>query len=71
MVSVIAVTNRKAAEGIQAHLLQHGIRADLQSDDPSPYVGGAPTARPLINILVAETDLARAREILQARLEGA
>jgi hypothetical protein len=71
MVSLMAVTNRKAAEGIQASLLRHGIQADLQQEDPSQLVSCSPTALVFIHILVAETDLARAREILSARLEGA
>jgi type III secretory pathway lipoprotein EscJ len=71
MVSLLAVTNRKAAERIQAQLRQHDIPADLQHEDPSQLVSCSPTALVYIHILVAETDLARAREILQARLEGA
>ena len=71
MVSLMAVTNRKAAERILAQLRQHGISADLQQDDPSQLVSCSPTALVYIHILVAETDLARAQEILQARLEGA
>jgi hypothetical protein len=71
MVSLMAVNNRKAAEGIRARLLQHGIQADLQQEDPSQLVSCSPTALVFIHILVAETDLARAREILAARLEGA
>ena len=66
----MAVSNRKAAERIRAHLLQHGIQADLQSHDPAllPFPSAAPVP---IHILVAEVDLARAREIVSARLEGA
>jgi hypothetical protein len=71
MVSLMAVTNRNAAERIQASLLQHGIRADLQQDDSAQLVSCSPTALVFIHILVQETDLARAKEILQARLEGA
>jgi hypothetical protein len=71
MISVMAVTNRKAAEGIQARLRQHGVAADLRQEDPSQLVSCSPTALVFIHILVAETDLARAREILSARLEGA
>lgn len=71
MVSLMAVTNRKAAEQIQAQLRRHGIAADLQQEDPSQLVSCSPTALVYIHIIVAETDLARAREILQARLEGA
>ena len=71
MVSLMAVTNRKAAERILAQLRQHGIPADLKQDDPSQLVSCSPTALVYIHILVAETDLARAQEILQARLEGA
>ena len=71
MVSLMAVNNRKAAEGIRARLLQHGIQADLQQEDPSQLVSCSPTALVFIHILVAETDLARAREVLAARLEGA
>jgi type III secretory pathway lipoprotein EscJ len=71
MVSLLAVTNRKAAERIQAQLRQHDIPADLQHEDPSQLVSCSPTALVYIHILVAETDLARAREILQVRLEGA
>ncbi len=71
MVSLIAVSNRPAAERIQARLLQHGIQAELQQDELSQVVSCSPTALVLIHILVRETDLARAREILQARLEGA
>lgn len=71
MVSLMAVTNRKAAEGIQSGLLRHGIQAELQQEDPSQLVSCSPTALVFIHILVAETDLARAREILAARLEGA
>jgi hypothetical protein len=71
MVSLMAVNNRRAAERIQASLLGHGIQADLQQEDFSQLVSCSPTALVFIHILVAETDLARAREILQARLEGA
>ena len=71
MVSLMAVTNRNAAERIRASLLQHGIRADLQQDDSAQLVSCSPTALVFIHILVQETDLARAKEILQARLEGA
>ncbi len=70
MVSLMAVTNRKAAERIQVRLLQYGIQADLQSHDPSQLVSQSVTRMP-INILVAEADLARAREILSAQREGA
>ena len=70
MVSLMAVTNRKAAERLQAQLSQHGIFADLQQEDPSQLVSCSPTALVYIHINVAETDLARAREILSARLEG-
>ncbi len=70
MISLMAVTNRKAAERIRTRLLQHGIQGDLQPHDPSLLVSqSAPSM--LIHILVAEADLARAREILSARLEGA
>jgi hypothetical protein len=71
MVSLMAVTNRGVAERIQAQLRQHGIPADLQHEDPSQLLSCSPTALVYIHILVAETDLARAREILQARREGA
>lgn len=71
MVSLMAVNNRKAAEQIQARLLRLGIQADLQQEDLSQLVSCSPTALVFIHILVAETDLARAREILNARLEGA
>ena len=71
MVSLMAVTNRKAAERIQAQLRQHGIHADLQQEDPSQLVSCSPTALVYIHIIVAETDVARAREILQAPREGA
>lgn len=71
MVSLMAVTNRKAAERIQTQLRLHGIPADLHQEDPSQLVSCSPTALVFIHIVVAETDLARAREILQARLEGA
>jgi type III secretory pathway lipoprotein EscJ len=71
MVSLIAVTNPKAAERIQARLLQHGIRAELQQGDSLGLVSIASTGRTLTHILVAETDLARAREILNVQLEGA
>ena len=71
MVSLMAVTNREAAERIQALLLRHGIQADLRQDDLSQPVSCSPTALVFIHILVAEMDLARAREILQVRLEGA
>jgi type III secretory pathway lipoprotein EscJ len=71
MVSLMAVTNRKAAERIQAQLRRHGIAADLQQEDPSQLLSCSPTALVYIHIVVAETDLARAREILQARGEGA
>ena len=66
----MAVNNRKAAERIQADLLQHGIQADLQSHDPTLLASQSATPVP-IHILVAVVDLARAREILSARLEGA
>ncbi|MFI5340172.1 MAG: putative signal transducing protein [Candidatus Methylomirabilales bacterium] len=71
MVSLTAVTNRKAAERIQARLTQHGIRTKLEASDPCGLIPSASTGRPLTHILVAETDLARAREILNARREGA
>ncbi len=71
MISLMAVTNRKAAERIQAQLRQHGISADLQHEDPSQLLSCSPTALMYIHIIVAETDLARAREIVQARVEGA
>ncbi len=71
MVSLMAATSRKAGERIRARLLQHGIQAELQQDELSQLVSCSPTALVLIHILVRETDLARAREILQARLEGA
>jgi hypothetical protein len=71
MVSLMAVTNRKTAERIQGQLRQHGIPADLQQEDPSQLVSCSPTALVYIHIIVAETDLARAREILSARLGGA
>ena len=71
MVSLMAVNNRKAAEGIRARLLQHGIQADLQQEDSAQLVSCSPTALVFIHILVAETDLARAREVLAERLEGA
>ena len=71
MVSLIAVTNRKAAERIQAPLMQHGIRTKLEESDPSGLIPSPSTGRLLTHILVAETDLARAREILNAQLEGA
>lgn len=71
MVSLVAVNNRKAAEGIQARLLRQGIQAELQHEDLSQLVSCSPTALVFIHILVAETDLARAREILSERLEGA
>ncbi len=71
MVSLMAVSNRPAAEQIQARLLQHGIQAELQQDELSQLVSCSPTALVLIHILVRETDLARAREILQAPREGA
>lgn len=71
MVSLMAVTNRKAAEQIQARLMQHAIRAELQQEDPSQLLSCSPTALVFIHILVDETDLARAREVLQSRLEGA
>jgi hypothetical protein len=71
LVSLMAVTNRKVAERIQAQLLERGIEAELQQDELSQLVSCSPTAILLIHILVTETDLARAREILQARLEGA
>jgi hypothetical protein len=71
MVSLMAVTNRKAAERIQSQLRRHGILADLQHEDPSQLLSCSPTALVYIHVVVAESDLARAREILQARLEGA
>jgi hypothetical protein len=71
MISLISVTNRKAAEQIQARLLQHGIYADLEQEDPSQLLSCSPTAMLFIHIIVKEIDLARAREILAARLEGA
>ncbi|OGB93683.1 MAG: hypothetical protein A3H39_13060 [candidate division NC10 bacterium RIFCSPLOWO2_02_FULL_66_22] len=71
MVSLMAVNNRRAAEGIRARLLQHGIQADLQQEDSAQLVSCSPTALVFIHILVAETDLARAREVLAERLEGA
>jgi type III secretory pathway lipoprotein EscJ len=71
MVSLISVSNRNAAERIQARLVEHGIQADLQQDDLSQLVSCSPTALVFIHIMVAETDLARAGEILNARLEGA
>jgi hypothetical protein len=71
VVSLIAVSNRKVAERIQAQLLAHGIQARLQQDDAAQLVSCSPTALVLIEVLVAETDLARARTILHARLEGA
>lgn len=71
MVSLLAVTNRKAAERIQARLLQHGIQARLEEGDPLGLVPSVPTARALTHILVEETDLARSREILNARADGA
>jgi len=67
----MAVNNRRAAEGIRARLLQHGIQADLQQEDSAQLVSCSPTALVFIHILVAETDLARAREVLAERLEGA
>ena len=71
MVSLMAVTNRKAAEQIQARLLQHGIHAALQQEDPSQLLSCSPTAMVFIHVVVKEIDLTRAREILAARLEGA
>ena len=71
MVSLMGVTNRKAAERIQTRLTQHGIRTKLEASDPSRLIPSASTGRPLTHIVVAETDLARAREIPNARLEGA
>ena len=71
MVSLMAVNNRKAAEGILARLVQHGIQADLQQEDSAQLVSCSPTALVFIHILVAETDLARAREVLAERLECA
>jgi hypothetical protein len=71
MVSLIAVTNRQAAERIQTCLRQHGIRTTLEPSDSSAVVPSLSTTRSLTHILVAETDLARSREILSARLEGA
>jgi hypothetical protein len=71
MISLMAVTNRAAAERIQARLREQGIQAELRQDDPTQLVSCSPTALLLIDILVAETDLARARAILQTRLEGA
>ena len=70
MISLVAVTNREAAERIRTRLLQHGIQADLQSHDPAQIIPRSDPSVP-IHILVAEVDLARAREILTARLEGA
>ncbi len=70
VVSLMAVNNRKAADGIRARLLQHGIQAHLQVDDPAG-LALPPSGHRLIHIVVAETDLARAREILAARLEDA
>jgi type III secretory pathway lipoprotein EscJ len=71
MVSLLAVTNRKAAERVQARLLEHGIQASLEDGNPPGLVPSVSTARALTRILVAETDLARAREILNARGQGA
>ena len=71
MVSLIAVNNRKAAEQIQARLLQHGIHAVLQQEDPSQLLSCSLTAMGFTHIVVKEIDLDRAREILAARLEGA
>jgi len=70
VVSLMAVNNRKAAEGIRTRLLQHGIQADLQADDPAGLALPSP-GHGLVHIVVAETDLARAREVLAARLEDA
>jgi len=71
MVSLLAVTNRKAAERIRASLLQHGIQVRLEEGNPHGLVPSVSTARALTHILVEETDLARAREILNARADGA
>ncbi len=71
MVSLMGVTNRKAAQRIQARLTQHGIQTKLEASDPSGLIPSASTGCLLTHILVAETDLARAREILNAPLEGA
>lgn len=70
MISLMPVNSRKAAERIRTHLLQHGIQADLQSHDPALLTAQPATPVP-IHILVAEVDLARAREIVSARLAGA
>ncbi len=71
MVSLIAVTNRKVAERIQVRLMQYGIRTELEQSDPAGLLPSPSTGHPLTQVLVAETDLARAREVLYAQLEGA
>ena len=71
MLSLMAVTNQEAAERIQMRLPEHGIRTDLEETDPSGLLPIVTAGRALTHVLAAETDAVQAREILDARLEGA
>jgi hypothetical protein len=53
-----------------AHV-QGGIQTKLEQSGPSGLLPRPSTPYPLTRVLVAEMDLARARELLNTRLEGA